>query len=327
MKKLTRVVLFVLFAAVLVISSLLFYIKVFLPNVGEPEEIKVAAWPQRLARGEYLATAVNVCVDCHSTRDWTKFSGPLVPGTTGKGGEVFDQSFGFPGKFYSRNITPAAIGDWTDGELIRAITCGVSKNGKALFPVMPHPNYGKMDKEDILSLVAYIRSLAPIANEVPASEPDFPMNFIINTIPVKAEFSAKPDTSKMLEYGRYLFNAAACNECHTKQEKGKKILELELAGGFEFPLPKFGKVYSSNITPDRETGIGTWSESTFVDRFKSFSPQNYVPTEVHEGQLQAIMPWTMYARMTEHDLRCLYTYLRSVKPIKNEVTKFVSKDQ
>jgi len=51
---------------------------------------------------------------------------------------------------------------------------------------MPYPNYGRMDKEDIYSMIAYIRSLAPIENEVPESKPDFPMNFIINTIPVKA---------------------------------------------------------------------------------------------------------------------------------------------
>jgi hypothetical protein len=62
----------------------------------------------------------------------------------------------------------------------------VSKDGSALFPVMPHAAYGRMDKEDVLSIIAYLRTLPAIAHEVPASVPDFPMNIIINTIPKKA---------------------------------------------------------------------------------------------------------------------------------------------
>jgi mono/diheme cytochrome c family protein len=324
MKKILRLAGKVLLALTLLLIGVLFYAKFFLPNVGVAESITVNATPQRLARGEYLANAVNVCMDCHSTRDWSKFSGPPVPGTLGMGGEIFDQNFGFPGKFYSRNITPGGIGTWTDGEVLRAISCGVSKDGKALFPVMPHPNYGKMDKEDVLSIIAYLRQLPSIKNNLPASEPDFPMNFIINTIPAKAEFSAKPDTADRLAYGRYLFNAAACNECHTKQEKGKKILEMELAGGFEFPIPPFGKVISSNITPDAETGIGKWTEDAFVQRFKTFAPDRYVPQAAKAGQFQTVMPWTMYARMSENDLRALFSYLKTVKPIKHEVTKFIA---
>jgi hypothetical protein len=61
-------------------------------------------------------------MDCHSTRDWSKFSGPLVEGTLGQGGERFDQTVGMPGVVYSKNITPARIGDYTDGELFRLIT-------------------------------------------------------------------------------------------------------------------------------------------------------------------------------------------------------------
>ena len=53
------------------------------------------------------------------------------------GGDVFDQKFGFPGKYYAKNITPEGISRYTDGELFRVITTGVTKEGKALFPVMP----------------------------------------------------------------------------------------------------------------------------------------------------------------------------------------------
>lgn len=324
MKKLKKIILTVLLLLTLGIAALLSYVKLALPNVGEPETISVEATPERLARGEYLANCVTVCMDCHSTRDWTKFSGPLVEGTLGKGGETFDQKFGFPGSFYSRNITPAGIGEWTDGELLRAIACGVNKAGKALFPVMPHPNYGKMDKEDILSIIAYIRSLKPIQNDVPESKPDFPMNFIINTIPAKAQFTKKPNEDNALAYGEYLFNAAACAECHTKADKGKKIAGMELAGGFEFPLPSGGKAISANITPDKETGIGNWTEEAFIKRFKMYADSGYVAHEVAKGTFNSIMPWTMYGKMKESDLKAIFTFLKTQKPIKNSVTKFIA---
>src|SRR5690606_41947964 len=85
---------------------------------------------------------------CHSPRDWSRFSGPITPGTLGMGGDRFDQTVGMPGVFYARNITPAGIGRYTDGELFRVITSGVTKEGHAIFPLMPYPYYGKMDPED-----------------------------------------------------------------------------------------------------------------------------------------------------------------------------------
>lgn len=324
MKKLKKIILTLLLIIVIGIAALLSYVKLALPNVGEPETITVEATPERIARGEYLANCVTVCMDCHSTRDWNKFSGPLVEGTLGKGGETFDQKFGFPGSFYSRNITPAGISDWTDGELLRVITCGVNKKGKAIFPVMPHPNYGKMDKEDILSIIAYLRTLKPIQNEVPESKPDFPMNFIINTIPVKAKFSKKPSEDNTLAYGEYLFNAAACSECHTQNDKGKKIAGMELAGGFNFPLPSGGVVSSANITPDKETGIGNWTEEAFIKRFKMYADSGYVAHDVAKGTFNSVMPWTMYGKMKESDLKAIFTFLKTQKPIKNSVTKFTA---
>ena len=176
-------------------------------------------------------------MDCHSTRDWSKFSAPLVAGTLGKGGETFDQKFGFPGSFYSKNITPEGIGHWTDGELLRAIASGVNKNGEALFPVMPHANYGNMTREDLYSIIAYLRGLPPIKNNVPASKPDFPMNLIIHTIPKKGQYAQAVNVDNALSRGAYLFNAAACGECHTKKDNGNPVAGMELAGGFEFPLP------------------------------------------------------------------------------------------
>lgn len=189
---------YVVLLLVAAIIGVLSYVSFALPDVGEPEDIKIEITQKRLERGSYLANSVANCTECHSERDWTKFAGPLVEGTLGKGGEEFDQKFGFPGKFVAKNITPYALKDWTDGEILRAIASGVNKDGKALFPIMPHPNYGKLDREDLYSIIAYLRTLTPIENTVAQSEPDFPMNFIINTIPQKPTFTTIPDPAHML---------------------------------------------------------------------------------------------------------------------------------
>src|SRR5690606_24605887 len=190
MKRILIVFFSLLLLVVIIAAS---YIGWALPNVDAPQELKVELSPERIQRGQYLANHVAVCMDCHSTRDWSRFSGPLTTGDLGKGGEYFGPEMGFPGKFYSKNLTPAHLGDWTDGEIFRAITSGVNKQGTALFPVMPYSYYAKMDREDILDIIAYLRSLSPIAHEVPASEPDFPMNFIINTFPQKPALAPRPD--------------------------------------------------------------------------------------------------------------------------------------
>jgi mono/diheme cytochrome c family protein len=313
---------FILLPLVLVVAGLLLYLRFVLPDVGDPENLKFEYSSQRIEHGKYLANAVAACMDCHSTRDWTKYSGPLVEGTLGKGGERFAREFGFPGEFYSKNITPYSLKDWTDGEILRAITSGVSKDGSALFSVMPHPAYGKLDKEDIMDIIAYLRSLPEVKNDVPKSHPDFPMNFILNTIPQKANFTKRPDKKDQLNYGKYLFTMASCNECHTKQEKGKPVEGMELAGGFEFPLPGGILVRSANITPDAETGIGSYTEEMFVKRFKFYADSAYVDPIVKAGEFNTLMPWRMYAQMNEEDLKAIYAYLKTLKPIKNQVTRF-----
>ncbi len=298
------------------------YLSFILPDVGPAEDLKFDHTEDRVARGRYLANSVAVCMDCHSTRDWSRFSGPLVPGTLGSGGEAFTQELGFPGRFYAKNITPHGIGDWTDGELLRAIAAGVGRDGKAFFPVMPYLSYGSLDKEDLLDIIAYLRTLAPVASVVPPSEPDFPMNLILNTIPSKPAFTVRPGKTDQVAYGKYMLTMAACAECHTKQEKGSPVPGMDLAGGFEFKLPMGSVLRSSNITPDKETGIGHWSEDAFVSRFKMYAEASYTPPAVNGSEFQTIMPWTMYATMEEDDLRAIYAYLRTVPPVNHRVKVF-----
>ncbi len=307
-------------------AGLITYVKTALPNVGAAPVLKVERTPERIERGRYLAESVTLCVDCHSTRDWTKFAGPMVEGTLGKGGEIFDRKFGFPGTYYSKNITPAGISRYTDGELFRLITTGVTKEGKAIFPIMPCSYYGKMDPEDINCIIAFTRTLSPIQNAVPESVSDFPMNIIINTIPAKANPGKRPDSSNVAEYGAYLVNASGCIECHTKENKGQIIPELAYSGGREFKLPDGSVVRSTNITPDMKTGIGKWTQEAFINRFKAYADSNYKPQKIPKGAFNTIMPWTDYCKMTKDDLAAIYTYIHNIKPMKNAVVKFTSAD-
>jgi mono/diheme cytochrome c family protein len=322
MKKARTIIGWLVVLIVIFIAGALLYIKIVLPAVGPARDLKVELTPERIARGQYLANHVTVCIDCHSKRDWSRFSGPPAEGTLGMGGDVFDQKFGFPGKYYAKNITPEGISRYTDGELFRVITTGVTKEGKALFPVMPYLYYGLMDEEDIYAIIAYIRTLKAIKNDVPESSSDFPMNIIINMIPRKAHLSKKPEKSDIINYGKYLVTSSGCIECHTKAEKGKLITGTEFSGGREFPLPDGSIVRSSNITPDQATGIGAWNDEAFIYYFHSLADSLTLNTRLNPGDFNSIMPWTMFGNMDDEDLKAVSEYLKTVAPINNKVEKF-----
>jgi hypothetical protein len=324
MKKFLKIFGIIVAIIILVVAGLLTYVKTALPNVGEPADLKIEYTQERIERGKYLANSVTVCMDCHSTRDWSKFSGPLIEGTFGKGGDRFDQSVGMPGVYYAANITPAGISRYTDGELFRVITTGVTKEGRAMFPLMPYPYYSKLDREDVYSIISYVRSLTPIENQVPVSSSDFPMSFIINTIPKKAELGTRPDPSDQLAYGAYMTNASGCIECHTRFEKGAIVREFAFGGGREFMFPDGSVVRSSNISTHPVTGIGTWTKENFIARFKAYADSSYVTPSVKPGEFNSIMPWTMYAQMKTEDLEAIYVYLKTVQPIDNKVTTFTA---
>jgi mono/diheme cytochrome c family protein len=310
MKKLLKVAVGLVLLAIAVFALMIGYVVFFKPGIVA-EQVNIDPSPERLARGKYLVENIAQCVACHSERDWSLYSGPVVAGTVGKGGEAFDQKQGFPGAYYAPNLTPHHLQDWSDGEVLRAITSGVSRDGRPLFPVMPYLSYGKMDREDVYSIISYIRSLQPIASDPPASRSDFPMSIIIHLIPKKGEFAPMPAVTDKVAYGRYLANAASCAECHTPDEKGQ-IIESELfSGGREFRLPDGTRVTSKNITPHGR-GIGAWTEADFIGRFKMYENQRM---PIPKGEFQTIMPWTGYAGMTRQDLAAIYAYLRTVKPL------------
>lgn len=320
MKKLLRILLAVVVILFVAVGGMITYVKSALPDVGPAPEMTIELYPERIERGKYLANHVMQCIECHAERDFSLFAAPPIEGTEGAGGDIFDQKFGFPGKFVAKNITPYGVGDWSDGELYRAITTGVSKDGSALFPIMPYHHFGLCDPEDIKAVIAYIRTLEPIEKVNEESVPDFPVNILINTMPQKFEPMTLPALEERIAYGKYITTAALCAECHTKKENGQ-VVGKSFAGGFEFKQPDGSVIRSANITP-HETGIGKWSKEYFIDRFKTFADSSYTPHKVSAGQKQTMMPWMTYSGMTETDLGAIYDYLQTIPPVENTVVTY-----
>lgn len=321
MKKIAKVTGTILAVLLVAVAGLALYVSKALPHVGPPADIHVQITPGRIQRGAYLARYVAGCIVCHSQRDSTLYGNPLIGSTLGKGGELFGRREGFPGKIYASNLTPYHLGGWTDGELFRAITTGESKDGHALFPIMNYPAYGRLDQEDIFSIIAYIRTLPSIPNDVPPTKLDFPVNFIVNTIPARATLMKKPDSNNAIAYGKYLVTMASCVECHSKASRGTIIAGTEFGGGRELPSPG-GTFYSSNITSDKETGIGNWTRELFIGKFRQYRDSGQVGKPLTPGQINSPMPWSSYGGMKESDLLAMFAYLKTVKPIYNKVKAF-----
>lgn len=320
MKKLFKILGILLGLVVVLLIAGFIYIKTSLPDVGPAPEMKIVSTPEMIERGEYLANGLASCIDCHSQRDYSKFAGPMIDGTAGMGGENFGEG---AGTVLAKNITSdkeTGLGNWTDGEIFRAITMGVDKDGEPLAPMMPFLYYREMDEEDIKAIIAYIRTLPAIKNEIPEHSLNFPVNLIFRTLPKKPDFKNRPETSDPVALGKYY--SGGCMACHTPMEKGEFIEDKMFSGGVEYPNPKGGIIRTSNITPDKETGIGNWTKEQFIQRFKSYSDSNYTHANIQQGEFNTIMPWTFYSEVSEEDLGAVFDFLMAQKPISNKVVKF-----
>jgi mono/diheme cytochrome c family protein len=318
MKKLFKV-LGILIVIVLVLAGAgVLYLQLAFPKMKPAGELTIEATPQRLERGKYLANSWAGCIECHSERDWSKFSGPLVPGSEGKGGQNLGEAAGF---VPASNITPdkeTGIGGWTDGEIFRAITEGINKDGDFLAPMMPYPEFAKMDKEDIYSVIAYIKTLKPIQNKIPEKKLNFPLGLIFRTIPAEANnFGKLPDKNDKVKLGEYY--SVACKFCHSPGDKGDFTPGLLFSGGVEFPMPDGKIVRSANITPDKETGIGNYTKEQWIQKFKMhLDPANLNPSV---RDFNTPMMWTQWATATDEDLGAVFDYLMTQPPVKNRVLK------
>jgi mono/diheme cytochrome c family protein len=278
-----------------------------------PEDLTIQRTPERVARGSYLVNHVMACFGCHSQVDANTHA-PL-PGMAGAGGRGFTRDEGLPGNIFSTNLTPdpeTGLGSWTDGEILRAMREGVSKDGHALFPLMPYPNYRQMSDEDAQAIVAYLRTLKPVRNPVPARQLDFPVSLIVNVIPKQVEGPVAPPPSAQADkvgHGRYVATMASCVECHTPQTPQGPDKSKLFAGGYPFPVD--GKTYwMPNLTSDKETGLGNWTDAQIEGAVRyGQCPQG--------GQLSAVMPWPIYNGMSQEDMASLIAFLRTVPPIKS----------
>ena len=282
----------------------------------------IEATPERLARGKYLAHHVSICFDCHSERTTAKYGVPFKPGREGVGGFVWSQQIDFPGVLAASNLTPdpeTGLGKWSDGEIIRAIREGVDREGKALFPIMPYGHFRHMSDDDVQSIVAYLRTLAPQRYAKPVKALNMPLPFI-------EKFSPQPVTTPVpppspAERGKYLVTIGACAECHTPKDKGTPLPGQDFAGGWEMKAPDF-RVITANITPHPSTFMGRATKEEFIGRFRAFAGFNIDTAPAAPKGKNTLMPWIAYSGMTDEDLGAIYDYLKTLEPVDKKVNPF-----
>jgi mono/diheme cytochrome c family protein len=267
--------------------------------------------PQRVERGQYLVTSVSACLMCHSPHDWTKHDLPTPPGMTAAGG-VFPLT-GLPGMVTAPNLTPdpeTGLGRWSDDEIGRAIREGVDRDGNTLFPLMPYRRYRHLSDEDLASIVVYLRSLAPVRNPLPPTRIIFPVKYLIRNAPEPITTPvSEPDVSTPVNRGNYLVEIGGCGDCHTPQKRGQALPNMNFAGGFVLEGP-WGRVAAANITPDA-TGFSYDSEAMFASAMRA----GYTKGRA----LSPIMPWIAYRGLSDPDLLAIYSYLKTMPPVRHTV--------
>lgn len=266
--------------------------------------------PARLERGRYIAENVAVCFDCHSEKDWQAPGAPPMQGKVGAGRDWAVDGISW---LVASNITPdqeTGAGAWTDDQLARAIREGIGHDGRALFPVMPYMSYREMADEDLAALIVYLRSLAPVRNQLPQTRIPFKLSRMIQNVPQPVtETVTSPEANDNIKRGAYLVKLGGCAGCHTPMDDGQPIPGLEFAGGYSLKYPG-GEVISSNITP-HATGIAYYDERLFLETIRT--------GHVRARALNSVMPWVFYRGMTDEDLKASFAYLRSLAPINHAV--------
>jgi len=280
-----------------------------------------------IERGKYLATIAG-CTSCHTPykpeyqnpADLTLEQIQTIAFNDHEaadesrllaGGRAFD--LGPAGVIFTRNITPdeaTGVGSWSDDQLKIAIKTGVNKDGKILFPVMPYHVYNTMADADVEAVIAFVRSVDPVSNDVPKHSiptDGFP------TPPFQSGIVA-PDASDLAARGSYLVNSVmGCTDCHTPVDPntGAPLMDKYLAGRQPYEGP-WGIVYGGNITPDEETGIGGWTDEEVKRALLSGIGK--------DGRRLILMPWYAYSNLTAEDADAVVYYLKNeLPPINNQI--------
>lgn len=291
------------------------------PVSREVRQMNAPTDPETVARGEFLYKDSLICWDCHASQ------GAHGPDAPQAGGQEFDLTdVGVPGGFgyvYAANLTSdpeTGIGNWTDGEIVRALREGLDPEGNLLFPIMEAEMWHGLSDEDALALVAYLRTLYPVRNEVPPNRLTIMAKALIALGVVKSQPSVTepvvaPPRGPTVEYGEYLaWRVSGCSGCHTPRspQTGQYDFSQPLAGGL-FPFAQgLYETTGSNLTPDPATGIGDWTEDQFITAMRTgLKPEGTV--------MVPFMPWPSYSGWDTDDLRAVWLYLRSLDPVEHQV--------
>jgi mono/diheme cytochrome c family protein len=287
-----------------------------------------------LQHGKYIATIAG-CTDCHTPykaeyQDPSKFTIEQLQTISFNAKEALDETkllsggrpfdLGPAGVLLTRNLTPdqeTGLGAWTDEQIKLAVKTGVNHDGKILFPVMPYHVYNGMADTDINAVIVYLRSVNAVSNKVPESTiptDGFP------TPPFTTGIVA-PDASDKAARGAYLVNSVmGCTDCHTPVDPttGAPLMDKYLAGRQPYEGP-WGIVYGGNITPDKETGLGTWTDEEV---------KRAILTGVRkDGRRLILMPWFVYSSLTAEDADAVVYYLKNVLPAVNNQIPVASLNQ
>ena len=277
--------------------------------------------PERLARGKYLVEGLLQCWGCHSEVDFTHRPMRPMPGKMG-GGHVFanvELGLPEPNRVVAPNISPDpeyGAGKWKDADFVRALRRGIGHDGRTLFPLMPYQYFRNLSDEDLASAIVYVRSIAPVHIERPKTVLTDDIRKVLQPLPPPVPV-ADPDRSDRVGYGKYLVTAGHCDACHTPvDEHFNPIPEMDFAGGqtltgYWGPDPrKLITVASLNLTPD-PSGISYFDEKMFI---------NVIRTGAVEARpLSNIMPWAFFRNLSDDDLKAIFAYLRTLKPVQHRV--------
>lgn len=314
MKRFLKIFAWIIGVLVLIVAAIAAWVNFApAPTYDSPAipDLKVEATPERVAKGAKFASML--CVQCHSGSDG-KLSGQ----------QMLDVPASF-GKIYSLNITQdpeKGIGKWTDGELYTFLRTGLRKDGSfnAIMPKFPN-----MADEDVYSVIAWLGSddprlqasdREPSAHELTLFSKAL-VKFVFKPYPLPAKPIALPDTTDQVAWGRYLSDGIyGCYACHSADFSTTNDLEPEKSGGFYGggnPMLDFdgNLIPSANITPDKETGIGNWTEAQFLTAMKTGQTPN--------GPVR--YPMQPYAILDTAEIKAVWAYLQTVPPLKNAVAR------
>ena len=261
-------------------------------------------------RGNYLVNTIMARGNCHSPRD---ASGKIIAEKAFSGGLTFNTP-AFDAT--APNITPdpeTGIGSWSDAEIKRALVEGLRPDhgrfaGVALAAIMPANFYKALLPDDLNAIVAYLRTVKPIRNEV--TDPVYKAPVHRDPYPAAEAGFTKAMLADPVGRGTYLVTIGHCMECHTAWSRGVSDFKTGLGrGGRVFPAPDGTPgATAANITSDPAAGIGAWNDQEIR--------RAITHGIARDGRaLKPPMAYAYYAALREADLADIIAYLRTVPPL------------